>query len=284
MQGKRIEITRRMRSRGIRVGTERQKSHDESGVLNADYWLNTNIQGALAELIVAYQFGVEDRWVERVENSQELKVDVVDHLQVRSTNDPESGLVLHPDDVDGDVFVFVYVDHSLGWANLLGWLWACDGKKEKFCSDEHADHPRFIVPSRFLNPWPAPVWQGEVVRPRPIELQADRKRRRTKCAQRKVSAEFNLVCPRCAWAAKHLIKPYYDSQWSLLGGFCAECCIEAAKVHAKNGWPERLLMENEMTEHEAEDAIKTIFNFPGYKSKRKPLAVVGDDSQTDLGL
>lgn len=245
MEGLRVDITRRMRARANRVGQERQDFHDERGTANsyglkgdADHWLRINIQGAMAELVVAHAVGTEDRWVECVENYHDLKGDVVDHLQVRSTYNPNNGLILHPKDADRDCFVLVYLDRDHDYAVLRGWLWAHEGKQEKWWPGKHPERPCFTVPPEELRPWPAPVWRGDVIYARDPEDQIARKRAKTRCSKRKREAHHTVSCPRCGWWTDHLVMPYYDSPWRFYGGLCGECCAEAERHYNKKGeWP-----------------------------------------------
>jgi hypothetical protein len=47
-----------------------------------------------------------------------------------------------------------------------------------------------------------------------------------------------LTCPRCGWPCTHLVVPYHESEWIEHGGFCAECCNEAAARYDQIGWPD----------------------------------------------
>jgi hypothetical protein len=291
VDGLRIDITRRMRTRAKRVGQERQDFHDERGTDNAyglggnsDHWLKINIQGAMAELVVAHAVGTEDAWVECVENYHDLKGDVVDHLQVRSTYNPNNGLILHPKDKDDDCFVLVYLDREHDHAVLRGWLWAHEGKKDEFWPGKHPERPCFTVPPRFLHPNPIPVWHGKVIYPCSNENQKERKRAKTHCAKRRPTGDLRLICPRCGWATDHLTMPYHDSPWRLFGGICGECCVEAEKYHDKKGWPEPLPPEGEVLKgKELEHALKVAFGMEKAVTKRTKKGEVGPD-QTSMGF
>lgn len=292
MKGTRVEITRRMRARGNRVGNARQDFHDKRDTPNAygikgdhDHWLNISIQGALAELVVATVLGVEDRWVECVEDYKSLKGDVVDHLRVRSTTNPNNGLILHPRDVDDDCFVLVYIDPSYEFAVLRGWLWAHEGKDDRFWPGKHPERPCFTVPPSQLREMPLPVWHGHVMYAKTNEDRVERKRAKTKCAQRKLNDKFRLTCPKCGWAAKHLVLPHYDSPWRLFGGLCSECCYEACKHFDEVGWPDPL--DNgppEVGLNDAEVATKRAFGLlPPEKQARRSRNEI-DLNQTDFGF
>jgi len=289
--GELVEITRRMRARANRVGRERQDFHDKRGTANAydlkggpDHWLKINIQGAMAELVVACAIGAEDAWVECVEDYHALKGDVVDHLQVRSTYNPENGLILHPKDKDDDCFVLVHLDRDHNYAMLRGWLWAHEGKKDEFWPGKHPDRPCFTVPPRRLHSWPAPVWHGEVIYARTLEDPKNRKRAKTKSAKRKATSDLRLVCPRCGWATGRLTMPYYDSPWRLYGGVCGECCFEAMRHHDDVGWPLPLPLDGEpIPEREIEHRIKVIFGMEK-DSASKPKKGEASKDQISMGF
>lgn len=53
----------------------------------------------------------------------------------------------------------------------------------------------------------------------------------------------DIVCPRCGWFCTHLVMPHFDSPWLAHGGFCGQCCNEAATYYDKNGWPPPTIAE-----------------------------------------
>jgi len=282
-----------MRARAQRVGQERQDFHDKRGTDNAyglggdaDHWLKINIQGAMAELVVAHVVGTEDAWVECVENYHDLKGDVVDHLQVRSTYNPNNGLILHPKDKDDDCFVLVYLDRDHDFAVLRGWLWAHEGKKDEFWPGKHPDRPCFTVPPRHLSPCPVPVWRGQVIHARSPDDQIKRGRAKTKCVKRTAAKGLDLNCPRCGWYTNHLTIPYHDSQWRLYGGICGECCAEAEKHYDKNGWPEPWLPPDEevLSPNAAEHAIKVAFGMAEAEKSKKLKKGEVPENQTSMGF
>lgn len=293
MEWHRVEITRRMRTRAYRVGRARQDLYDKCGTPNAyglkgdsDYWLKINQQGALAELVVATMIGTTDTWVECVEDYKSLKGDVVDHLQVRSTDKLNNGLILYPEDADEDCFVLVYVSPDHEYAVIRGWLWAHEGKKEQFWPGKQPERPCFMVSPHLLHQTPIPVWHGLVIRAKTNEQRVNRSRAKTKCARRKPDDEFRIICPKCGWAAKHLVMPYYDSPWRMYGGLCGECCYEACKQFDEHGWPDPFVDVEHvlLTENELEILAKRTFGLlPPKKPKRRNRNKV-DPNQIDMGF
>ncbi len=220
----------------------------------------------MANLLVALDCGLEDR----------LDADgllEVDHLKVQ-VNTPQ-GVLVQLDDDDRDLLILMQVDDSLQRAIRVGWIWAGDGKQEYYAqSDNQAN---FIVSPALLNRTPIPVWDGAVVWPKSNKNRANREQSGNRCARRTLNEQFHLTCPRCGWAARHLIVPYYESRFELFGGICSQCCVEAVKSYSRKGWPdERAGSPQERSEAEINDVIGRIFSMPGHRVKKKAKG----DSQT----
>ena len=46
----------------------------------------------------------------------------------------------------------------------------------------------------------------------------------------------SLECPRCGLRCEHLVVPYFASPFA--GGYCGDCCEDAAAHFDRVGWPE----------------------------------------------
>jgi len=161
------------------------------------------------------------------------KKHIINHLCVQ-TKQP---LVVSQDDDDGDCFVLVHVQPDYKYATIKGWIWAQEAKNEKNLDPQHH---HYLVGERQLHPPPLPVWENSVVHPRTTPDPNIKNRKKLDCVQRLPDDEHSYVCPRCGWAAKHLIPSYYDSQWNIFGGLCAQCCVEVSEHFDKTGWPKQI--------------------------------------------
>lgn len=64
------------------------------------------------------------------------------------------------------------------------------------------------------------------------------------------------TCPRCGWPCTHTVTAYWDSLWNQHGGFCTQCCDEAANKFDRTSWPE--LPEDKNSELKAVEVVAKI--------------------------
>jgi uncharacterized CHY-type Zn-finger protein len=137
--------------------------HDKRGTPNsynlpADPYNDRNINrlGALAELVVATLLGAEETWVECTDNYQNLKGDVIDGIQVRSSQKTYGCLLMH--DRDRDDHAFVQCRHHLinskpTALEVIGWCEGAAGKQQQFWwTGKNGNRPCYRVPDDVLTP------------------------------------------------------------------------------------------------------------------------------------
>lgn len=126
------------------------------------------IQGMEKKFSPRYGCGLEENWRLNIEgaagemalakflsrfwsgNLGDLKADDVGQLQVRTSRRPNADLRLHPDDNDDKAFILL-----TGVAPsfiVRGWLWAREGKLDKYWRDGAQGRPAFWVPQSDLRP------------------------------------------------------------------------------------------------------------------------------------
>ena len=137
--------------RAAEVGIMRQvsacqkKRADCYGLNPADGW-SAHIEGACGELAVAKYF---DRFwsgtIGQVDQSD------VGEYEVRTSDRQNARLILHPNDKDGARF-FLVTGHAPDF-ELVGWIYARDGKRPEFWTDPTGkNRPAFFIPQSALHP------------------------------------------------------------------------------------------------------------------------------------
>jgi len=123
--GGEIAITRRLR--GIKGSVQPTYGSQANGGLGFD----GEVRGVLAEIAAAKFLGVY--WPGFGLTVGDIDVGVA---EVRSVDDPERRLMLHPKDKDELPFILVLVvPEDLPCVTLLGWILARDGKQKRNWSD-----------------------------------------------------------------------------------------------------------------------------------------------------
>jgi hypothetical protein len=104
-----------------------------------------NAESCMAEMAVARHLGIY--WDG---NIGDRKAADVGPYQVRHTEYATGCLLLHPPDKNDDIFILVTGEN--GTYNLVGWVYARDGKNPKHWKDPVKGRPAFFVPQDALNP------------------------------------------------------------------------------------------------------------------------------------
>lgn len=128
------QIENTQKSRKQRYGQASQRSYQD------------HIIGAMGEMVVSK---VLDAWWRGMFDFR--GPDILDGVQVRTT-DGLGGrrLVLHPEDNNDDIFVHVRTD-GLGYFEIVGWLFAKEGKRDEFWLDPKGNNRyAFFVPNSKL--------------------------------------------------------------------------------------------------------------------------------------
>ena len=102
-------------------------------------------EGACGELAVAKHYGVF--YDGALGNSQAKDAG---RSQVRTTHYKSGGLILHEQDASEDVFILV-LSHKTPIFILQGWLYAQEGKQERFWRADW-DRPAYLIPQSELQP------------------------------------------------------------------------------------------------------------------------------------
>lgn len=146
-----IPITEAMRAQAIRVGTARQRWHDDHcshDRYGATGGVTANINGALGEIVAATMFGVLDQWVEVCDDFKELSGDIAPGIQIRTTTHPTGRLLTHPSDRDGDVFGLVRLFTNV--ADVVGWIRGADTKRPEWWIEPVGLRPCYATPTNRL--------------------------------------------------------------------------------------------------------------------------------------
>jgi hypothetical protein len=123
------------------IRRERADNHGFAG----DGW-GVHIEGAGAELAVAKATGLF--WEAVVKNPDALPGDVGE-VQVRSTTRPDGRLIVHREDPDDTLFIFV--TGKLPEYTIRGAIPSTAAKDEKFWADPAKGRPAFFVPHGALS-------------------------------------------------------------------------------------------------------------------------------------
>jgi hypothetical protein len=119
--------------------------HKFGAVRQGNEWMDT--LGCFGELAVAKALNLF--WVGTI--GAYNKKDVGGLVEVRTMQKAHHNLILHPEDDDNDPFVLCYYASAQSIA-LVGWLFACDGKRPEYWKDPVGGRPAFFVPSSMLRP------------------------------------------------------------------------------------------------------------------------------------
>lgn len=110
------------------------------GVATADNW-ERDINGCLAELAVAHYLNLF--WCGTIKQTKERDAGAL--VDVRSIDRPDRRLILHPGDPDAVPFVLVHVRAPV--CDLIGWMYASEGKQQQWWADPTgAGRAAFFVP------------------------------------------------------------------------------------------------------------------------------------------
>jgi hypothetical protein len=121
-----------------------KKRPDAYGCDKSVGW-QVHIEGCCGELVVAKYLGIY--WNG---NFEKLKADDVGHFQVRTRSEHAWDMLLH--DRDPDDRPFILVTGTAPEYLIHGWMYARDGKKEKFWKDPARGRPAYFVPKPYLEP------------------------------------------------------------------------------------------------------------------------------------
>ena len=140
--GAKREALRVSRGKGKRTPNDRGGS-----------WLRRNAIGAIAEYAAAKHYGVLDRWLETQAYSLEhekITADFGSKCQLRATDLPNGGLILHDYDTDGP-YILALVEGSK--VTLIGWMPArlarCDAYW-RATGRGFSARPAYVVPQEDL--------------------------------------------------------------------------------------------------------------------------------------
>ena len=148
--GIRVTLTWHEFFRAAQTGVTRQIQNlakgrqDFNGAPEERGW-QFHIEGACGECAVAR--ALNQYWSG---NLGDLKADDVGALQVRTRRLHDYGLILHKKDPDDRIFVLVTGVAPELW--VRGWLYAHEGKLEKWWSDPAGGRPAYFVPASALHP------------------------------------------------------------------------------------------------------------------------------------
>jgi hypothetical protein len=68
-------------------------------------------------------------------------------IEVRSSNNPQARLIIHPSDTSAAIFVLVSATHKPLIYSIVGWIRCGDGKKQKYWQDPTGrNRPAYFVP------------------------------------------------------------------------------------------------------------------------------------------
>lgn len=146
-----INLTREEQDEAIYAGKHIRERRIQSGSVHKwnrqnDYALNDPITSVAAEIAAGRAIG--RKWVYRT--SPDKAGDLGLKEQVRHTKYPYGKLTLHPEDIDDHKFILV--TGIFPFFDVRGWLFAVEGKEERFWSELQKGRPAFNVGQRYLRP------------------------------------------------------------------------------------------------------------------------------------
>ena len=116
----------------------RDKRADYYGAEAEAAW-QIHIEGAIGEMVVAKHCNVF--WNGNMGN---LRAKDAGKLQVRTTRWPNGSLILHPKDLDDDIFVLVTGEAPN--YTVRGWISGAEGKSQDLWEEKCKGRPAFFVP------------------------------------------------------------------------------------------------------------------------------------------
>lgn len=121
-----------------------QKGRQNANGLSADLNWQVNIEGAIGELALAKYLNIF------YSGKGIFRGDDVPGLQVRTAAGDSHRLILHPGDLDADIFVLVVGQPPT--YRVAGWCLGAEGKRPEFWSEPVKGRPAFFVPQEALCP------------------------------------------------------------------------------------------------------------------------------------
>lgn len=116
------------------------------GTLQMENGWQHDVEGAIAERIVAKALGMY--WNGGVCTWKAPDIDP--NIQVRSSRNPDSALIVRENDADDEAFVLV--TGSAPNYVIRGWSYGRDAKKEEWVKNPYGKGPAYFMDQKYLNP------------------------------------------------------------------------------------------------------------------------------------
>lgn len=128
-----------------RISAIKKDRCEPFGSPKSDLW-GVDIESCIAEYLVAKAFNLP--WIPYRENPKEIKADVGENIQVRSTHLENGSLILHKEDDNDHIFVLV-IGVGIN-KRIAGWIKGEDGKNKNFWQTK-TGRPCYFVPQSHLH-------------------------------------------------------------------------------------------------------------------------------------